>query len=72
MTRSVPAPRSLPKPKSKSLVQQNIDFTSEGAPPPGHVAGVVSIAPPALRHAASRTPANIPGAHRRAPVGKRR
>ncbi len=73
MTRSVPAPITMPKPKSKSLVQQNTDFTSEGAPPPGHVAGVVgSITSPAFRHAASRTPANIPGAHRRAPVGKRR
>jgi hypothetical protein len=62
----------MPKPKSMSLAQQNTDFTSEGAPPPGHVAGVVDMASPAPRHAASRTPANIPGAHRRAPVGERR
>lgn len=56
--------------KPKSLAQQNTDFTSEGAPPPGRVAGVGAAAP--ATQAASRTPANIPGAHRRAPVGKRR
>ena len=58
----------------KSLVQQNADFTSEGAPPPGQVAGLVlpKVAAPAPRQAASRTPAHIPGAHRRAPTGRKR
>jgi hypothetical protein len=40
------------------------------------VAGTGAIAKPSakpsLRHAPSRTPAGIPGAHRRAPTGKRR
>jgi hypothetical protein len=65
-----PAPARIPK--AKSLAQQNTDFTSEGAPPPGQVAGTGVIAKPSLRHAPSRTPAGIPGAHRRAPTGKRR
>jgi hypothetical protein len=59
-------------PKAKSPAQQNSDFTSEGSPPPGHVAGTGTMAKPGLRHAPSRTPAGIPGAHRRAPTGKRR
>ena len=60
--------------RQKSLVQQKADFTSEGAPPPGQVAGLVlpKVATPAPRQAASRTPANIPGAHRRAPTGRKR
>lgn len=69
-----PAPARMPK--AKSLAQQNTDFTSEGSPPPGQVAGTGAIAKPSakpsLRHAPSRTPAGIPGAHRRAPTGKRR
>lgn len=61
-------PRPTP---SKSLARQNADFTAEGAPPPGQVAGLElpKAAAPSARHAASRTPAHIPGAHRRAPTG---
>jgi hypothetical protein len=68
MKRSAP-PRA---PGPKSLAQQNTDFTAEGSPPPGRVAGTGAAAALPLRHAASRTPAGIPGAHRRAPTGKRR
>jgi hypothetical protein len=57
----------------KGLVQQNAEFTAEGAPPPGQVAGLIlpKAATPAPRQAASRTPAHIPGAHRRAPTGRK-
>jgi hypothetical protein len=58
--------------KPKSLAEQKSDFTAEGAPPPGQVAATSGSALPGLRHAPSRTPAGIPGAHRRAPAGKRR
>lgn len=64
--------RPAPPPKPKGLAQQNTDFTSEGAPPPGRVAGAPVTVVPGLRNAPSRTPANIPGSHRRAPTGKRR
>jgi hypothetical protein len=70
MTRPVAVPGITLKPKS--LAQQNTDFTSEGAPPPGQAARAIGAVPSAIRNAASRTPANIPGAHRRAPTGKRR
>jgi hypothetical protein len=59
-------------PKAKSLPQQNADFTAEGSPPPGKVAGAVVPKLPKFRAAPSRTPAGIPGAHRRAPTGKPR
>jgi hypothetical protein len=57
----------------KSLAEQNADFTSEGAPSPGRVADLElpKAAKSTLRHAASRTPAHIPGAHRRAPTGRK-
>lgn len=60
--------RSASVAKPKSRVEQKSDFTAEGAPPTGQVAGT----PGSVRHAPSRTPAGIPGAHRRAPKGKRR
>jgi hypothetical protein len=58
---------------SNSLAQQNADFTAEGAPAPGQVAGLdrPKKATPAPRQAASRTPAHIPGAHNRAPTGRK-
>jgi hypothetical protein len=57
----------------KTLVQQNADFTAEGSPPPGQVAGLVLLkaAKPAPRQTESRTPAHIPGAQRRAPTGRK-
>lgn len=58
--------------KPKSLAEQKSDFTAEGAPPPGQVAGAPASAGKALRHAPSRTPAGVPGAHWGAPPGKRR
>jgi len=65
-----PAPARPAEPKS--LAQQNTDFTAEGSPPPGRVAGSGVAGALPQRHAASRTPAGIPGAQRRAPTGKRR
>jgi hypothetical protein len=69
----MPQPASRRPTRPKSLAQQNADFTAEGAPPPGQVAGLESTKAftPAARHAASRTPAHIPGAHRRAPTGRK-
>ncbi len=58
--------------KPKSLAEQKSDFTAEGAPPPDQAAASPASAGKALRHAPSRTPAGIPGAHWRAPTGKRR
>jgi len=65
-----PAPTRPAEPKS--LAQQNTDFTAEGSPPPGRVAGSGVAGALPQRHAPSRTPTGIPGAHRRAPTGKRR
>jgi hypothetical protein len=64
-------PRTPSVAKPKSLAEQKSDFTAEGAPPPGPVAGTRGRALQGLRHAPSRTPAGIPGANRRAPTGKR-
>lgn len=42
MTRTAP---TGPATKPKTLVQQNSDFTSEGAPPPGKVATQTPVTP---------------------------
>ncbi len=69
MTRSANRRPTAPK----TLVEQNADFTAEGSPPPGQVAGLVlpRAAKPAPRQADTRTPAHIPGAKRRAPTGRK-
>ena len=63
-------PPATPAPRGKKLPQQQSDFTAEGAPPPSDV-----VAPATPRRSGpnvSRVPAGIPGAHHRAPTGKRR
>lgn len=37
MTPALPRQVTTPAPKARDLAQQNTDFTSEGAPPPGMV-----------------------------------
>jgi hypothetical protein len=64
-------PATARSPRTKSPAQQNTDFRAEGSPPPGQVPGTGVATTPPHRPAASRTPAGIPGAHRRAPTGKR-
>ena len=63
-------PPVTPAIRSKKLPQQQSDFTAEGAPPPGEVA--VPATPRRSGPNVSRVPAGIPGAHHRAPTGKRR
>jgi hypothetical protein len=67
MKRPVPAAAA----KTSSLQQQNADFTAEGSPPPGQVAGLAGVKAAGTRHAKSRTPEGIPGSNRRAPTGKK-
>ncbi len=59
-------PASTPAVKPKTLSQQNSDFTSEGSPPPGHVAGATDSGP-ALPDAKTdrRTPTRAPSTPRR-------
>jgi hypothetical protein len=64
-------PRRTAPVAPKTLTEQNTDFTAEGSPPPGKVAGTGRTVAPSRRPAPSRTPAGIPGARRRAPTGKR-
>ncbi len=46
MKRAVLSLPSKAKPLPKTTVQQNTDFTAEGAPPPGKVGTDVPVTPP--------------------------
>ena len=58
-------PPYIPRPKAKTLVQQQSDFTAEGSPPPGKVAPAVPATSDKLPPVAT---AKRPGSHKRQPV----
>ncbi len=60
-------PAATRSPSDKSLAQQERDFTSEGAPPPGVVARSVPVAEDKPTKARSPARATVPGAHKAAP-----
>lgn len=46
---------NAPAAKVKSLAQQQADFTAEGSPPPGQVAGSLPVTAGKAVHVAART-----------------
>lgn len=58
-----------PPPAAGSLAQQQNDFTSEGAPPPGPLATPVSVAADKAANAVSPAPTAVPDAQDDLPGG---